>query len=381
VDEFPAGYGLALHQAAALNRKSSSSQILSERPVVFVQRSGTRLTLNGTTFFAAGYNCYFLSFCSDAIREATLRNAKKLGANTLRSWAFLDSLSQDSGSVTFQYLNGDFSEQNDGPDGLRRLDHLITSAEALDLKLILPLVNYWPDFGGMPAYLSWLGLPADDPASFYRSARARNAFQVWIDHVLNRRNEISGRRYSEEPAVLAWELANEPRCTGEGGRELLLDWIGEISDFVRQQDSNHLLATGDEGFFCRRRRSHLYDGRYGVDFEAILGLDSIDLGTFHMYPQHWGEWANQRFPQRWIRDHIQAGAQAQKPVILEEFGLSCEEQAGITAESRRALYSEWINQMRDKGGAGALIWMLGNNSSETAGFRDKYTLDDAGESS
>jgi hypothetical protein len=37
--------------------------------------------------------------------------------------------------------------------------------------------------------------------------------------------------------------------------------------------------------------------------------------------------------------------------------------------------------MRDKGGAGALIWMLGNNSSETAGFRDKYTLDDAGESS
>lgn len=348
---------------------------------MFVQRSGTRLTLNGNSFFAEGFNCYFLSFCSDIVREVTLRNAKKLGANTLRSWAFLDTISPASAPVTFQYLNGDVIEQNDRPDGLRRLDHLIASAEALDLKLILPLVNYWPDFGGMPAYLSWLNLPTDDPASFYRSVRARDAFRVWIDHVLNRRNELTGRHYHEEPAVLSWELANEPRSMGEGGRELLLDWIGDMSEFVRQQDSNHLLATGDEGFFFGRRRSHLYDGTYGVDFEAILDLATIDLGTFHMYPQQWGESANQRFPQRWIRDHIQAGAKAQKPVILEEFGLACDEQAGITDESRRALYSEWVNQMRDEGGAGALVWMLGSNSSETARFRDKYTLDDADESS
>jgi mannan endo-1,4-beta-mannosidase len=342
---------------------------------VFVQRSGTRLTLNGNTFFADGFNCYFLSFCSDAVRQATLRSAKQLGANTIRSWAFLDSSGADSAPITFQYSNGHAIVQNDGPDGLRRLDHLIASAEEMDLKLILPLVNYWPDFGGMPAYLTWLGLPPEDTAAFYHSLRARDAFRGWIDHLLNRRNEVSGRRYCEEPAVVAWELANEPRCIGEGGCELLLDWIGEMSQFAREQDSNHLLATGDEGFFNRRRRSHLYDGRYGVDFESTLALSTIDVGTFHMYPEHWGESSRSAFPRRWIRDHIQAGAKAEKPVILEEFGIACEEHGSMSDELRRAIYSRWTDQMRNEGGAGALVWMLGNNSPETEGFRDKYTLD------
>ncbi len=343
---------------------------------MFVQRSGTRLTLNGDTFFAEGFNCYFLAFCSDGVRQATLRSAKRLGANTIRSWAFLDSSAPEPGCTKFQYLNDRGAiEQNDGPDGLRRLDHLIASAEELGLKLILPLVNYWPDFGGMPAYLTWLGLPAEDTAAFYSSSSARDAFRGWIDHLLNRRNELSGRRYSDEPAILAWELANEPRCMREGGCELLLDWIAEMSEFAREQDSNHLLATGDEGFFNRRKRSHLYDGSYGVDCESIFALSTIDVGTFHMYPQHWGESAKSGFARRWIRDHVEAGAKAQKPVILEEFGMACDAEAGMPDESRRAIYSEWIDQMRDDGGAGALVWMLGNSSPETAGYRDKYTLD------
>ncbi len=163
----------------------------------------------------------FSPFCSDAVRRATLNDAKKLGANTIRSWAFLDSSAPASEQVSFQYLNGNRIEQNDGPEGLARLDHLISSAEELNLKLILPLVNYWPDFGGMPMYLNWLGLSKEDPTEFYRSGRARQAFQTWIDHVLNRRNLITGRFYCEEPAVLAWELANEPRCEGAGGRQML----------------------------------------------------------------------------------------------------------------------------------------------------------------
>ena len=135
--------------------------------------------------------------------------------------------------VGFQYLNENDIRQNNGPDGLGRLDHLIWAAEKLNVKLILPLVNYWPDFGGMPMYLDWLGLPKTDPAEFYRSPRARGAFRVWVDHILHRRNNITGRPYCEEPAILAWELANEPRSMGVDGRELLLDWIEEMSGFVK----------------------------------------------------------------------------------------------------------------------------------------------------
>lgn len=333
-----------------------------------------RLVLGRDPFFAKGFNCYFLSFCSDAVREASLLSAKRLGANTIRSWAFLDVMSRARVQVGFQYLNGNEICRNNGPDGLGRLDHLIATAEDLNLKLILPLVNYWPDFGGMPMYLKWFGLPETDPAEFFRSPRTRGAFRVWIDHILHRRNNITGRPYYEEPAILAWELANEPRSMGVDGRELLLDWIEEMSGFVKERDSNHLLGVGDEGFFHQRGRSHLYNGMYGVDFEAILRLPAIDLGTFHLYLQHWGESLGSDFPRRWIRDHTEAAAKAEKPVILEEFGISEDDDPEMTEESRQALYRDWTNQIQAEGGAGALIWMLGSRSAEVAGFRDKYTL-------
>lgn len=341
---------------------------------MFVRCRGTHFSLNDEEFFAEGVNSYFLGFCSDGIRRATLERARELGANTVRSWAFLDVAGQAPGQPAFQYLQGSDIRQNDGPEGLERLDHLISTAEELNLRLILPFVNYWPDFGGMQMYLTWLGLPSTDPAEFYRNRRARNAFKTWMEHVLTRRNTLSGRYYCDEPAVLAWELANEPRCLTNGGRELLLDWIGEMSEFVKRTDPNHLLSSGDEGFFQRSGRSHLYDGNYGVDFEAILRLSTLDFGTFHMYPQHWGEADDPEFPQTWIEKHIEAGNRADKPVVLEEFGVWLRDGFEATEEWRQDLYSQWVQNVRHGGGAGALVWMLGNNSPETAGFRDKFTF-------
>ncbi len=122
------------------------------------------------------------------------------------------------------------------------------------------------------------------------------------------------------------------------------------------------------------QRSHLYNGTYGVDFEAILALPTIDLGTFHLYLQHWGESARSDFARKWIRDHIEAGENAGKPVILEEFGLADDEGPGYTDECRNSIYRDWTDQMRTGGGAGALVWMLGSASSEAAGFRDRYTM-------
>ncbi|MFL6414676.1 MAG: cellulase family glycosylhydrolase [Bryobacteraceae bacterium] len=341
---------------------------------MFVERNGTRLVLGADPFFAEGFNCYFLAFCSDAVRRTTLRTAKELGANTVRSWAFLDSAAPHTGQVCFQYRTGDKIRQQDGPDGLGRLDQLISAAEEMELKLILPLVNYWGDFGGVPMYLDWLGVSREDPSEFFRSERARAAFKSWIDHLLSRRNILTGRLYCEEPAILAWELANEPRCFGERGREVLSDWFGQMSEFLKDRDSNHLLATGDEGFFHRNARSHLYNGTYGVDFEAVLRLPGIDFGTFHMYFEPWGESVASRFAHTWISDHLRAGVKAGKPVLLEEFGVSYGDCPGITPEARRGLYREWTQFMQTEGGAGALVWMLGSNSPEVCGFRDRYTV-------
>jgi mannan endo-1,4-beta-mannosidase len=338
----------------------------------FVKTEGIQFKLAGNPFPVSGVNCYFLGYCSDPVRRSVMTAAAALGANVIRMWAFLDAETKPAGGVAFQYLDGGRIVQDTGPMGLERLDALIAAAEEADLRLILPLVNYWKDFGGMPQYLRWLGIPGGQDA-FYREPVARAAYRTWVQTILTRRNTRTNRTYLDEPAVMAWELANEPRCEVAGGRELLLDWIGEMSAFVKSLDRNHLLALGDEGFLRHAHvHDHLYDGSHGVDGEATLNFGEIDFGTYHFYPdamQHAPE-----FGETWIRDHVASGQRANKPMLLEEYGLALNTSAAPTPADRKTWYSRWIHSVFEAGGGGDLLWMLGNSDPETAGFRDDFTI-------
>ena len=338
---------------------------------MFVRTAGIQFLHSNQPFYAFGVNSYFLGFCSEGSRRQTLLAAKELGATTVRSWAFLDIEERIPGTPAFQYLSDGQICYDDGPDGLERLDALILAAEEANLHLILPFVNHWPDFGGMPLYLQWLGI-SGSVTEFYRSPAVREAYQRWVEHLLTRRNTLTGRFYFEEPAVMAWELANEPRSDGIHGDELLR-WIDDMSRFVKSLDSNHLLAAGDEGFFRKFSRSHLYNGTHGVDFNAILELPAIDFGTYHMYPQFWNQPKYLDFATQWISDHNSAARLANKPVVLEEFGLK-NDRALAALGSRDEIYSRWLQQIRDEGGAGGLLWMLGNSEGDTANFHDRFTI-------
>ena len=338
---------------------------------MFVTTVGTQFVHSNQPFYPFGVNCYFLGFCSELSRRQTLTAAKELGATTVRSWAFLDIEHRTPGAPAFQHFSGGQICFDDGPDGLERLDALIAAAEEMNLHLILPFVNHWNDFGGMPLYLKCLRI-SGNIAEFYRSSAARGAYQAWVEHLLTRRNTRTGRFYYQEPAVMAWELANEPRCDGTHGDDLLR-WIDDMSRFVKSLDSNHLLAAGDEGFFRKLSRSHLYNGTHGVDFNAILEMPAIDFGTYHMYPQYWGRPDYLDFAAEWISSHISASQLANKPVLLEEFGLK-NDKVMTTVGSRDNIYSRWLQQTYDEGGAGALLWMLGNPEGDTEGFRDPFTI-------
>ena len=273
-------------------------------------------------------------------------------------------------NVVFQYLENGVITINDGPSGLQRLDVLIHAAEELDLKLILPLVNHWPDFGGMPMYLKWLGITGD-VSQFYSSLDARLAYRNWIENILTRRNTITGRLYCDEPSIMAWELTNEARYDGQ--RDLLLDWVGEMSSFVKQFDGNHLLALGDEGFIRQGLLLHhggeLYDGRHGTDFAAILDLPDIDFGGYHFYPQNWGHASDLDFAQKWIQDHAAIGHRLGKPVLMEEYGLKLDDATVPHAAARNDWFGRWLASRPN-----ALLWMLGGSEEDTKGYRDDYFI-------
>ena len=332
----------------------------------FIEAQSTNLVREGRLFFAVGFNAYYLAYCSERTQRSVLRSMREAGATAVRAWAFLDIEDGERQRPAFQIFSQDSVRVNEAEDGLLRLDSLIANAETAGIALLLPLINGWRDFGGMPLYSRCFGA-GDSSDEFYSSAAAVGAYRRWVERVLTRRNTQTGRFYLDEPSIFAWELANEPRHSGKDGAAQMLAWVARSSDFIKQIDSNHLLAVGDEGFFRRRGRSHLYDGRYGVDTEAFLNLDAIDVGSYHFYPEHWG--VPVYFGERWIQEHAELATRVGKPVMLEEFGLTKD-----ASVDRIDQYLEWVRLACMSGSAGALVWMLGSTEADAASYRDRFTL-------
>lgn len=97
--------------------------------------------------------------------------------------------------------------------------------------------------------------------------------------------------------IKAWELANEPRCGGSSTTasstctvSTITTWASTMSAYIKSIDSNHLVALGDEGFFNDPGNAiYVYQGSLGIDFVANLAISTLDFGTFHLYPDSWGE--------------------------------------------------------------------------------------------
>jgi mannan endo-1,4-beta-mannosidase len=348
----------------------------------FVQRFGAQLLLQGAPFPIVGANNYYFAYVPEAMQNGILDMASALGLNTLRIWAFLDTPAKPSASeISFQYWDPAKLAPviNEGDNGLVRLDRAIAKIGERGIRLILTLTNNWKDFGGMPQYVAWFGMdPNNAKNKFYTDDRCSSAYLNWIRHIVSRRNTITGHSYSDEPAILAWELANEPRCEGRGGVDTLTGWIEEMSTSIRLLDANHLICSGDEGYFKHALAwgKPLYNGEYGVDCEQILDIASLDFGTMHMYPKSTAGGGDPvEFGLKWIREHIEAGQRANKPMLIEEYGMKVGPDGLQTQEERNACFEKWLKSIEDLKGVGDLLWMMGLPKADEQPYDpDEYTV-------
>src|SRR5690606_19425843 len=170
---------------------------------------------------------------------------------------------------------------NDGADGLQKLDFVLSEARKRGLTLTLVLTNNWRDFGGMDQYLTWYGL--DHHYQFYTDARVKQAYKDWVTHIVGRVNSIDGTPYKDDPAIFAWELANEPRTINYENmdspsgwdHETITNWAREMSAHVKSLDQNHMVAVGDEGFLNGGRNDWTYEASFGIDNERLSALPDI----------------------------------------------------------------------------------------------------------
>jgi mannan endo-1,4-beta-mannosidase len=190
-----------------------------------------------------------------------------------------------------------------------------------------------------------------------------------VAFLLCRVNTYTGITYKDDPTILAWELANEPRSSDRSGL-IVSRWVEEVATFIKQIDPNHLVGTGEEGFdnssagyslHAYRGGTWLFDGTEGVAWSRNSGLSCIDFASIHLYPEPWG--LTNGAGNAWIGDHIHLAVALHKPLILGEFGAHA---------GQSAAYDSWLATVLWEDGSGAMLWQLlegGRNNNDGYGIR------------
>ncbi len=328
-------------------------------PNGFAYTQGTRFMLDGSPFYYAGTNCYYLTFKSQEAVDSVFKDAEAMGLKVIRVWGNLDvgvktgtTDSQgkpvftnnndgpgEKDGIYFQYFDKDLGKPmiNEGKDGLQKLDYALYQAEKHGIKLLITFTNYWDAFGGMGQYIKWaqeLGITGLKKDDFYTNETLKGWYKDYVNGLLNHTNQYTGRKLKDEPSVFAWELANEPRCNTDAQCKdnILYNWAKEMSEYVKSVDPNHMVSLGDEGFYNKpygyyneyTTSNYAFYGAEGVDFEKLMTINTLDFGTPHLYLDQWGmkHTGTGQDDLLWFKIHGETCAELDKPVILEEFGLT-----------------------------------------------------------
>ena len=182
----------------------------------FVQRHGAELRLDGEKFKFAGSSNYYLMYKSRLMVDDVLEDAAAQGFRVLRMWGSLDigdpnvpatSIAVGPTRRLLPVLGPGRTAglpTTTAPNGLERLDYVIARAGELGLKLVIPFVNNWNDFGGMDQYVRWRDLSTPDGQSwyhdsFYTDPVIKQWYRNWIAHVLEADEHDHGRQVQGRP--------------------------------------------------------------------------------------------------------------------------------------------------------------------------------------
>jgi mannan endo-1,4-beta-mannosidase len=242
------------------------------------------------------------------------------------------------------------------PALLDGLDYLLSEMGARGMKAVVVLNDFWPWSGGMAQYVAWsqkTTIPYPPPAEkgdwntfqkfsarFYKDKQAVEWFRDFVRTIVQRKNAYTKVLYRDDPAIMSWQLANEPR--GNGDAPILEGWIRDTSALIKSLDHNHLVTTGCEGETPSPKDS-------GLDFVKDHSIPDIDYATMHIWVQNWGWYDPAKAKETYdaavakmsayFDDHVAKAGKFGKPLVLEEFGLmrdsgSFEPNSGTTVRDR-----------------------------------------------
>jgi mannan endo-1,4-beta-mannosidase len=324
---------------------ASSVVAAPERKNRFVRRTGTSFRLGSEPYRIAGTNMWYAAYLGadapignrDRLKREFDRLAT-LGINNVRILGSSEfSPLKNSVRPTFRNRTRHFNETL-----LRGLDNTLAEMGKRGLTTVIYLNNFWEWSGGMMTYLYWTNggryVNMNDPAhpwpefpdmssEFYGHAAAVRMFDDYVRAVVGRRNTVTGRLYRDDPAILSWQLANEPRPGGSDAAarkhmKAYFAWIDGTARLIKSLDPNHMVSTGSEGTMgC------INDAQCVVDAHSSPAIDYVNA---HVWPQNWnwadpknlaGTWPTvEKNTREYVAQQIAIAKRLDKPLAIEEFG-------------------------------------------------------------
>lgn len=333
------GGGAALASALILPTATAAPP-----PAPFVRRRGTGFILGGAPYHFVGANIWYGAYLGARAeygdRDRLKRELDALletGVTNLRLLA-----SAEEGPLRNSVKPGFRGPGNTWNRALLEgLDYCLAEMGRRNMKAVLYLTNFWEWSGGMATYLYYvtgkyvdMGDPAhpwpafpDATAQFYAAKQAVALYHDWVRTLVSRTNAVTGIPYAQDPTIMSWQLANEPRPGGapETAAPLLpafYAWVQGTAKLIKSIDSNHLVSTGSEGLKGTVESADIYLEEHG--------FPEIDYCTAHIWPLNWS-WIDARnlagtnekglaLVRDYIAQHIGFARKLGKPLVIEEFG-------------------------------------------------------------
>lgn len=369
---------------------------------------------SGTNYWYGGFACVDSVNGLKRVRKE-LDFLKKNSVTTLRVMfsAEGDSTYPYRISPSIQDIPRKYNEQI-----LKGFDRFLAEVEKRNMKVVFVLSNNWEWSGGFGQYVEWsrsisnssvlmnsnfnsnssdtrliftdsnsshcnaklkMELPPIPPlpktplwdwdaycyyiGSFYADSTAKNLYWDYVRHVVSRRSAIDGESYSSHPAILAWQLANEPRPMRMEQTENFVEWVRESAELIRSLDTIHLISIGVEGKIGLMNSMDL--------FKRVHSLPYIDFATIHLWPKTWNWYqgsSSEVFSAdcinqitQYISEHAAVCRELGIPLVIEEFGLERDANVRYDVSSAEYQFSRFSPKSKTvwRDGFYALVYSLG----------------------
>ena len=309
-------------------------------PFVSVSPSGRHFIQNGKTYRFLGTTLWYGAHLGskgaggDRSRlQRELDDLRHLGVRNVRVMAGSQGPDDSPYRVvpSMQPSRDEYSREM-----LEGLDFLLLQLSQRGMLATVVLNNFLPWSGGMAQFVAWAqGTTVPFPnwedrkgyyefvQQFYMEEEAITASYDFAEHIVKRRNFLSGVDYRNDPTIMAWEMANAPRAMTM--MHEFRNWVRRFSLKIKSWDTNHMLTLGSEGLTNSPTTA-------GSNFRLEHSISEIDYTTIQIFPNDFGWYSSDNAPGRtlpeavakakaYLNQHTGISESLNKPLVIDALGL------------------------------------------------------------